>query len=127
MVIAYETATRNRVEGNLIGTKRSGNEALGNVLGVHLFESPGNFVVGNVISGNVVGLDISGAEAMGNTIADNFIGTNIDGTAGVPNSADGVFIDDAPRNTLQDNTISANGFNGVLMEGTGCVRKRAAQ
>ncbi|MHB9080190.1 MAG: type VI secretion system tube protein Hcp [Pirellulaceae bacterium] len=117
--IAYETATRNRVERNLIGTKRSGNEPLGNTLGVHLFESPGNFVVGNLISGNVVGLNISGAEAMGNTIADNFIGTNIDGTAGVPNTADGVFIDDAPTNTLQDNTISANGFHGVLIEGTG--------
>ncbi len=119
VVIAYETATNNVVESNFVGTTRSGNEAIGNVLGVHLFEAPGNVVIDNVLSGNVIGLDISGVAATGNRVADNRIGTNHDGTTGLPNSADGVFIDDAPGNTLENNTISANGFNGVLIDGVG--------
>jgi parallel beta-helix repeat protein len=119
VVIAGASASANLVVDNLIGTDATGTYAIGNVLGIHLADAPGNTVTGNLLSGNVVGLDISGATATGNVVRDNTIGMSLDRSTPLGNTADGVFIDDAPGNTLLGNTISGNGYRGVYIEGVG--------
>jgi parallel beta-helix repeat protein len=119
LVIAGANARGNLAEHNFIGTDATGTYALGNFLGIHLADAPDNQILSNLVSGNVVGLDISGKGAGGNLVRENHIGTRIGGTGPLPNTADGVFIDNAPGNTLEGNTIAANGFNGVLIAGEG--------
>jgi len=103
----------------------TGTYAIGNVLGIHLADAPNNVVRGNLLSGNLVGLDISGAPATGNVVTGNFIGTTASGNAPLPNRADGIFIDDAPGNRIggsgpgEGNLIGANGLRGIYVDGTG--------
>jgi len=55
----------------------------------------------------------------GNTIAGNFIGTDVTGTAAIPNRADGINITDAMTNTIGGTTpearslVSGNGGHGI--------------
>ena len=84
----------NLVEGDYIGTNAAGNATVGNTVGVDV-ESSGNTVggatagSGNVISGNVgpigtgVGVLLAGTSTA-NLVAGNLIGTNAQGTAGLP-------------------------------------------
>ncbi len=117
VVIGGSAATRNTVQGNRIGTDRTGTTAIGNTLGVHIADAPGNFIETNVISGNLVGVVVSGEHAVGNQVRGNFIGTDLEGSAALGNRADGVFVDHAPGNTFARNVIAASGFNGVLVVG----------
>ena len=54
----------------------------------------------------------------------NLIGTNAGGTAAIPNGHDGIFINDAPNNTIggtaagAGNLISGNGSVGIQLFGT---------
>ena len=126
------SATFNKVQGNFIGTDAPGTSDLGNAeVGVRV-DTPGNVVGGevtgarNVISGNSgVGVSMLGSGAGGNTVQGNFIGTNADGTS-TPNNLGnfhGVFISDAPGNTIGGtvpaaaNTISGNVNHGVVVVG----------
>ena len=58
----------------------------------------------------------------------NFIGTNADGTVRISNGADGIFINDAPGNTIGGTTIDAgnlvsgNGQVGIQIFGLGAQR-----
>jgi CSLREA domain-containing protein len=130
------TATFNKVEGNYIGTDASGTGALGNNLGnaevgVRV-ETPGNTVggtaigAGNVISDNggtgvsILATDVS--NATNNKIEGNLIGTDANGEGALGNFH-GVFISDAPGNTVGGtdsaaaNTISGNLNQGVMILG----------
>jgi Calx-beta domain len=121
-------ATGNLINGNLIGTNGTGNAKLGNAEeGVRIDGAPNNTISGNakgsqVISGNNVGLLITGTTATGNQVFGNFIGTDITGTLDLGNSVQGVEIDDAPANTIGGSTatdlnlISAN-LTGVEIVG----------
>jgi len=79
-----------RVQGNYIGTNRSGTAALGNWLGVDIrFNASENLIggagpgEGNVISGNVAyGIDMGGACVTRNIIQGNLIGTDPAGQFG---------------------------------------------
>ncbi len=94
----YEIAASNNViQGNLIGTNAAGTAAIGNgVYGIALQRSENNLIGGtapgarNVISGNGAdGIYISGSSgsmAQGNVIQGNYIGTDINGTAGIGNT-----------------------------------------
>ena len=70
---------------------------------------------------------INGTTTTGNLVLGNFIGTNLNGTKAVPNGDDGVFIQDAPNNTVGGSTtdgwnlISGNDFNGVELSGSGAT------
>ena len=118
-------ATDNMVLGNFIGTNAAGTAALNkSVIGVLINESHGNTVQDNVISGNrLIGLEIAGGTASGNLVQSNKIGTNAGGTTAIPNGGDGIFINNAPNNTIggtaagAGNRISGNGFFGIQLFG----------
>ncbi len=126
-------ATDNLILNNLIGTDSAGTAALGNRFdGVFINGAPGNVVGGtttnarNVISGNgSVGVQIFSPSATGNQLVGNFIGTDISGLAALGNGRDGVFVNDAPSNSIggsvagSQNVISANGQVGLQLFGRG--------
>ncbi|HEV7892871.1 MAG TPA: FG-GAP-like repeat-containing protein [Pyrinomonadaceae bacterium] len=120
-------ATGNVVAGNLIGTDLSGTAPLGNAGdGVLLVGGASTNTVGgaagNTISSNGAhGVEISGAATSGNFVQANRIGSDVFGAAPLSNSGSGVFISDAPSNTVGGqglgNLISGNQNNGVLISG----------
>ncbi|MDQ2783778.1 MAG: hypothetical protein M3Y58_02110 [Chloroflexota bacterium] len=128
-------STNNTVQGNYIGTDATGTRAILNNAGVYIDTSSGNLVGGttaaarNVVSGNrTIGVtidgsgDASGNAATSNTIQGNFIGTDVSGTAAIPNNA-GISITSANNNTVggtaagATNLISGNTNSGVVIEG----------
>ena len=141
--INLEASDLNSIAGNKIGTDMSGNKALGNSLhGIFLGDGSSNNTIGgtgagarNVISGNGkfpitnrtssstlstkggVGVYINGANTSGNVVLNNYIGTNVEGTAALPNSVIGVLISQSSGNTVQGNLISGNGFVGLEIAG----------
>ncbi len=127
-----QTGSGNSVEGNFIGTRDTGNTALGNKVGV-LITSSANTIggaaagEGNLISGNTVsGILLEGASATGNTVAGNRIGTDDTGIVARPNRV-GILIQDAPGNTIggtaagAGNSIAGNDFQGVKISGAGAT------
>ena len=137
--IAYERATSNIVQGNVIGTDITGKRPLGNgTVGVEILEAPGNIVggnnaqSGNVIAGNAWGVVIRGAYATGNRVQGNRIGVDTAGDS-LPNGSHGVFIYDRASENLvggtepgMGNTIAYNSGDGVRVENAiGEYRQRA--
>jgi hypothetical protein len=100
-------ASGNVVQGNLVGTDASGSAALGNgVDGIFVNAAPGNTIGGpgagarNVISANgSAGLQLLDPRSAGNVVQGNLIGTDVRGTPSLGN-AYGIFVNNAPRNTL---------------------------
>jgi hypothetical protein len=119
------------VQGNLIGTDRSGHRALGNSgHGVVIGDSSDNVIGGtsaasrNVISGNGAGgVTIVDATSTRNVVAGNYIGTDITGSNALGNGL-GIVIGDAPGNVVggidpgSGNVVSGNHGHGVLIYGT---------
>ena len=111
------------VECSRIGTDVTGTADLGNYIGVHAAvaatiggSAPGT---GNVISGNEVGIYLSGT---GVSVQGNFIGTDASGMLDLGNAFDGIFVDNGSGNTIggtaagAGNVISGNGNSGVGFE-----------
>jgi titin len=135
IVIKGSGATNNKVQGNYIGTDTSGGVlAEGNSSdGVLMQNAPKNTIAGNTISHNGGnGVSIVNKGATGNKVQGNYIGTNYAGTAGESedgqgNSSNGVYISDAPNNTVGGTTagtrniISGNGRNGVYVVNNGAT------
>jgi titin len=139
----FGTNTRyNTVSGNYIGTDVNGTAALpNNNYGVQLGIGASSNVIGgsnatpdnacsgecNLISGNFsagVTLEDPGTEY--NTVSGNYIGTNVNGTAALPNNNNGVFIfEESSYNTIgghtpgERNLISGNDFTGVVIGNVG--------
>lgn len=125
-IAVFGTSSGNHIVGNFIGTDSTGTlTGLGSFNGGILIASPGNLVVGNLISGNggseVV---ISGASANGNTLEGNLIGTNAAGSAAldINSFSAGIRINNgASSNTIggpnvaQRNIISGNGNSGIII------------
>jgi hypothetical protein len=134
-----------RIAGNFIGTNAAGTAVIGNLgSGVELDLGQTNAIVGtngdgvsddlerNVISGNAYGVDIDGAFQStifntGNRVAGNRIGTNLAGTAALPNRNGGILIErgagtaligtngDGVSDALEANLISGNVGTGVQL------------
>jgi len=120
-------ASGNFVQGNLIGTTAAGTAPLGNAgNGVFISNNQTNNSVGgsssslrNVISGNgASGVELAFAST-GNVVQGNYIGTDITGTASIPNGGSGVKLTGALGNAIggsgagEGNLISGNATNGI--------------
>ncbi|HEY0075121.1 MAG TPA: hypothetical protein VGB77_13570 [Abditibacteriaceae bacterium] len=130
IVISGAKATQNRVTGCYIGTDATGTAQLGNAFGIYIIDGAhGNIIGGtaasnrNLISGNDGnGISIYGAGTDGNIVQGNYIGTDITGAVKLPNAASGVHIGGgAGRNviggttTAARNIISGNRWAGVAL------------
>ncbi len=127
--VEIDYSSQNLVAGNFVGITALGALVANSDGGVSLGSASNNTIggtaagAGNVISGNSAnGLQISGAAATGNLVAGNYIGTNQAGTAPLPNSADGVVIENgAAANTIggtatgAGNVISGNIEAGIVV------------
>ncbi len=130
------------VQGNFIGTDFSGRLARGNgLVGVRI-DCASNVIGGasvfarNLISGNAnSGILLSNVSASNNVIAGNFIGTEVTGAARIGNGFAGINLANAPRNfigtaePLGGNVISGNGFlgsgfSGLYLNGAGATGNR---
>jgi len=105
----------NVIQGNLIGTDKTGSLPLPNVSGVVVANSADNMIGGtitgarNVLSGNSSdGVQITGASATGN----------------IGNGQNGVKIIGSPNVTVAQNIISGNGNDGVLVTGDGAISNK---
>ena len=115
-------STRNLVAGNYIGIDAAGSAALGNgTNGMLLDAAAGNTVGGtgtaaNTIGGNVTGIYILGSGATGNVVLGNFIGTDASG-ANLGNVNGGIFINNAPNNTIGGANIIGRNGSGIIILG----------
>ncbi len=126
-------ASSNAVLGNLIGTGATGSIALGNAFdGVFIDLAPNNMIGNGTTAGrNVIsadggsGLQILGTTATANQVLGNLIGTNATGLAALGNRKDGVFVNNAPGNSIggttpgAGNLVSANTQVGIQLFGPG--------
>ncbi len=117
------------VLGNLIGTDVTGTAPLGNNGHGILIGNGQNTIggtaagAGNVISANASnGVELSAEGASGNVLLGNLIGIDRSGTAALGNATDGVVLNNAANaNTVGGtaagaaNVISGNGGNGVAI------------
>ena len=124
----------NQVQGNYIGVNPAGTAAIGNGwAGVNFFGgATANLVggsvpgAGNVISGNhSQGVLLQDAGTSGNLVQGNLIGLNAAGDAAISNTWAGVEIYNGPSANLiggyggARNFISGNGLEGVRLDGPG--------
>ena len=135
-------ATGNTLAGNFFGTDITGMVALENDAGIVILDAPGNSIGGadhdagvcnkscNLISGSDFdgGIVVDDAAADDLVIQGNFIGTDILGTAAIPNGDSGVEIDEAASGILIGgfsdpgvcskacNLISGNDEHGILVD-----------
>ncbi len=125
------TATANIIASNFIGTNIAGTAGIGNQFeGVQIRDAFGNLIGGsttaarNIISGNgligVAGLAIIGDTAKNNSVQGNYIGTNATGTAAIPNTNEGVFVN-AINNTIGGVTTTPGTGVGNLISGNNGV------
>lgn len=115
-------ALRNQVLGNYIGTNAAGVVDLGNTLnGVMLAAASNNLIGGDAAhSGNLIaGNDQNGVAlvegASANLIQRNAIGVNAVGAWPLGNTLQGVAIENAADNVIQNNLISGNTEKGILI------------
>jgi titin len=123
-----EDAWGNTVEGNLIGTNAAGTGALGNgEHGLAIIFASSNVIggtdqgAGNVLSGNgIAGVFLLGEDNDSNLVLGNLIGTDITGAAAIGNGESGVAIHSATNNIIggtdegSGNVLSGNAF-GILL------------
>jgi parallel beta-helix repeat protein len=124
--------SRNQVSGNIIGPNWQGNGVIGQgANGVVIALGASSNAIGdgteagrNLISGNSFdGVRITGSDTMSNTVQGNYIGTNVSGTAALPNGLHGVELTHAAHGNLvggdrfsgQGNLLSGNGNHGLLI------------
>jgi CSLREA domain-containing protein len=119
------------IAGNRVGTNSAGTAALANggvgiSVGFTKFARVGTNSDGtsddlerNLISGNALwGVAIGGAGARNNDVLGNFIGTDVTGTAAIPNGEAGVLLSDTFNNRIGDfSTAGRNVISGNLKEG----------
>ena len=124
------TATENVVENNYIGTDITGAMDLGNVgNGIDILGHT-NTIGGsvpssrNVISGNQASGIAIRFGASNNSVEGNFIGTDVTGTAALPNTNHGVVLDSLAHDNFVGgstsgarNVISGNAQEGVRIQG----------
>jgi hypothetical protein len=125
----FTNAAGTIIQGNLIGTDFSGSSRISNQTGIEV--SGTDILIGgltsaarNVISGNDTGIEIrasSTSSPQGNIVQGNLIGLNASGTGPLPNIKRGIELEDAVGNTIGGtqlgaaNEIAFNNGPGVLV------------
>ncbi|HMP76857.1 MAG TPA: right-handed parallel beta-helix repeat-containing protein [Kiritimatiellia bacterium] len=122
-------AVNNNVQNNYIGVDAAGTVLPNGTLltfggGISLNASS-NSVLFNLISGNIgPGVEIKAGQR-GNVLAGNIIGLDSTGSTALPNTYVGVAITDAPSNTvgsiLFPNIISGNNQQGIRIAGADAI------
>jgi hypothetical protein len=129
--IGSPSNNNNVIQGNLLGTDKTGTRALGNAGGIYLLATYRTVVGGtspsamNVISGNDGAGVVVGWSSSSNLIRGNHVGTDLAGTRAIPNGSNGI----STANEISDNVIggsapgagnviSANLGHGIDFEGT---------
>jgi hypothetical protein len=131
--LGNEGTTSNTVTGNFVGTDNSGTVALSNGdSGINLGDNAQANIIGgvfgeegNLISGNQgAGVILAGTGVSRNTVSGNFIGTDVTGKNAIANLGDGIEISDGANNNKiggdepeHRNLISGNSMNGVSIGG----------
>ncbi|HEX8398716.1 MAG TPA: NosD domain-containing protein [Pyrinomonadaceae bacterium] len=97
-----------RIERNKIGTDPTGNNKIGNNKGILSIQSSGQHqITENLISGNkgngIYFLNNSTDET--NTISNNLIGTTANGMNALPNTGNGILLENAAKSVITGNTI----------------------
>ncbi|MGO9600207.1 MAG: Calx-beta domain-containing protein [Isosphaeraceae bacterium] len=127
VLITGITSTTNTVAYNLIGTTASGSAVKGNLQdGVAVFSPQNTIGPGNVISGNLRGVDIEGANASATLVQGNLIGTDLTGEIDLGNAQVGVLIQNATDAVIEGDgkgsqVISGN-LQGVVISGASATR-----
>ena len=127
-------ATDNIVQGNYIGTNAVGTASIANNNdGISIRSSASNNTIGettsgerNIISGNGEDGVFIGFDAFNNTVSGNYIGTDTTGTVALGNTRFGVTLYSGATGNIiggsttgAGNVISANGDEGVVIDGNG--------
>jgi hypothetical protein len=113
-VFIHDNSPANTVEYNLIGTTGAGSAVKGNLQDGVAVSSPQNTIgPGNVISGNLNGVDIEGATAVGTLVQANLIGTDLTGEIDLGNAQAGVLI---PQNAT-DTVIEGDAKGSQVISG----------
>jgi hypothetical protein len=143
--INLQTNGNNLIQADYIGTDATGTVAEGNTdTGLDIFGgSSSNQIVQNVISangkpGNFAGVFISDAGTNNNVLTGNVIGLDATGTVALGNGGVGVFVaggaqstrigtnGDGVNDAAERNLISANGFDGIDISGSGTTKNIVA-
>lgn len=116
------------VEGNYIGTDVTGSRALGQTLGIGTNGSPGNNTSGlrihrNLISGNETGIGLG--YSLDFLITGNLIGTDASGAEAIPNGA-GIQFVTANGNIGGTTPAARNVISGNLRQGINIERGSSA-
>jgi len=124
-------ASNNIVQGNAIGLALNGSRDGNSSGGIILLGVPRNTIggaapgTGNIISGNAgSGVLVQFATATNNLIQGNLIGPDYTGTLSRSNTINGLWLLDAPFNTIggtnpgAGNLIALNGLNAVQIDGS---------
>ena len=123
------TNKKNVIQGNYIGTDKTGKNAIPNLYGVIIMYSHDNLVGGtttaarNVIAGNSQdGIHIVGDTAYGNIITGNYVGVDATGKKKLPHPWYGVVLESANNivggtSAAARNVISTNGIGNVRIVG----------
>ena len=129
-------SSNNTIAGNFVGTNAAGSSiaGTGNLVGVDVISGSTNNTIGgttaaarNIISGNTVdGIQIRNAGTMNNVVIGNYIGLDVTGAVDLGNTNQGIAIfSGATNNTVGGtaagtrNIISGNNGEGVRLIGAG--------
>lgn len=113
---------RTQILENRIGTDYDGLTAIGNGgNGIRIDDSPDNLISGNLVSGNGVsstnrsGILLNFSLTTANVIEENRIGTTQSGNSPLGNLGNGIALNFAPGNQIQNNIIGSNNTAGITL------------
>jgi uncharacterized repeat protein (TIGR01451 family) len=117
--IGNTSTAGNVVENNYIGTNASGTAALPNQVGIGLNSTGAMTVRNNLVSGNAQqGINIGNLSTGGVLVVGNKIGTNVSGSAGIPNGI-GVLLTDGFSGGTSNNVIGTQAEPNVIAFNSG--------